>query len=256
MQGTGRNSRELSSFSDSFGLGNRGSLFSSIFDRDPFNDPFFTRPFGSSFGSFFGSDGFFGEQSVFTQDYQPQWQSGQRGPVIEELRDEHEDASGPKPKTSQVPIVEDPDDDENQEHKVQRQSRRSSVYQENNHSYGSQGPPQTYRFQSSSVTYGGINGAYYTSSTTRRAGTNGVIEEEHREADTTTGKATQRISRGIRDKGHSFTKKLSSDGKVDSMETLHNLGKDEVAQFHEDWERKAENSLPGWKKSHASMLDE
>lgn len=33
---------------------------------------------------------------------------------------------------------------------------------------------QSFTFQSSSVTYGGSNGAYYTSSTTRRAGSDGV----------------------------------------------------------------------------------
>lgn len=33
---------------------------------------------------------------------------------------------------------------------------------------------QTYSFQSSTVTYGGIGGAYYTASTTRRMGGNGV----------------------------------------------------------------------------------
>lgn len=35
---------------------------------------------------------------------------------------------------------------------------------------------RTYSFQSSSVTYGGANGAYYTKSTTRRVGGDGVSE--------------------------------------------------------------------------------
>ena len=34
--------------------------------------------------------------------------------------------------------------------------------------------PQTFMFQSSTVSYGGPNGACYTSSTTRRTGANGV----------------------------------------------------------------------------------
>jgi hypothetical protein len=34
--------------------------------------------------------------------------------------------------------------------------------------------PQTFMFQSSTVTYGGPNGACYTSSTTRRTGADGV----------------------------------------------------------------------------------
>ena len=33
---------------------------------------------------------------------------------------------------------------------------------------------QTYSFQSSTVTYGGTNGPYYTASTTRRMGGDGV----------------------------------------------------------------------------------
>lgn len=33
---------------------------------------------------------------------------------------------------------------------------------------------RSFSFTSSSVTYGGVNGAYYTSSTTRRAGSDGV----------------------------------------------------------------------------------
>ncbi|KAF6137315.1 hypothetical protein GIB67_036352 [Kingdonia uniflora] len=47
---------------------------------------------------------------------------------------------------------------------------------------------QSFTFQSSTVTYGGPNGAYYTSSTTRRAGGDGLTLEESKEADTITGK--------------------------------------------------------------------
>lgn len=36
----------------------------------------------------------------------------------------------------------------------------------------------SYTFQSSTVTYGGPNGAYYTSSTTRRTGGDGVSNQE------------------------------------------------------------------------------
>lgn len=253
MKGERRN-RELSSFADPFGFGSRGSFFSSFFDRDPFDDPFFRRPFGSSFGSIFGSDGILGdplgERSGFHQEYRSP-QPSRKGPVIEELQNDHEDASG----SNQEPIVEDPDDEENQEHRRQMQGGNRSGYQETNGFFGRQGPSQSFMFQSSSVTYGGPSGPYYTTSTTRRAGPNGVVEEEHREADSTTGKATQRISRGIGDKGHSFTKKRSSEGKIDTMETLHNLNEDEIAEFLEDWERKADKYLAGWKKSHDGMLD-
>jgi hypothetical protein len=39
--------------------------------------------------------------------------------------------------------------------------------------------PQTFMFQSSTVTYGGPNGACYTSSTTRKTGANGVSIYHH-----------------------------------------------------------------------------
>lgn len=38
----------------------------------------------------------------------------------------------------------------------------------------SQQQTSSYSFQSSTVTYGGLNGAYYTSSTTRKTGGDGV----------------------------------------------------------------------------------
>ena len=39
---------------------------------------------------------------------------------------------------------------------------------------GGQPQARTFTYQSSSVTYGGINGAYYTASKTRRPGSDGV----------------------------------------------------------------------------------
>lgn len=85
----------------------------------------------------------------------------------------------------------------------------------------------SYTFQSSTVTYGGSNGAYYSSSTTKRSGSDGVSNvktfhesfllylpwfltvscvgfqlrfEEYKEADSVTGQAAHRLSRGIHDK--------------------------------------------------------
>lgn len=255
MQG-GRRNGDMSFFADPFGSKNGGSVFSSFFDRDPFDDPFFTKPFGSSFGmgSMFGPEGFFGKQNGLLDDneYQMQ-QSGRRGPVIEELPDDHEE--GHK-ESSQEPIVEDPDEDQgNTGHRTQRQRGSQSVSQGTSNSYPRQSSSQTFSFQSSKVTYGGQNGAYYTSSTTRRMGPNGVTHEEHMEADTTTGNATKRISRGIKDKGHSITKKLNSDGRVDTNEILHNIDEDEIEQFDNEWNIKADKALPGWKESHGQMLD-
>ncbi|KAF3530977.1 hypothetical protein DY000_02037873, partial [Brassica cretica] len=62
--------------------------------------------------------------------------------------------------------------------------------------------PQTqgYSFQSSTVTYGGNDGNYYTSSTTRRTGSDGLTLEESKEANTATREAAHRISRGFHNK--------------------------------------------------------
>lgn len=251
MQG-GRRNGDMSFFSDPFGSKSGRNVFSSFFDRDPFDDPFFTRPFGSA--SILGPEGFFGRQNGFIDDQEYEVpQSVRRGPVIEELPDDHEDGRN---ESSQEPIVEDPDDDQgNTGQRTQTQRGNQSVYQGTNNSYPRQSSSQTFSFQSSKVTYGGQNGAYYTSSTTRRMGPDGVTHEEHMEADTTTGNATKRISRGIKDKGHSITKKLNSDGRVETRETLHNMDEDEIEQFDNEWNIKADKALPGWKESHAQMLD-
>ncbi|XP_062154644.1 uncharacterized protein LOC133862788, partial [Alnus glutinosa] len=97
--------------------------------------------------------------------------------------------------------------------------------------------------QTCRVTYGGVDGAYYTSTRTTKAGTDGVVVEETKEADRTTGQAKHRISRGIHDKGHSFTRKLNSYGDVDTLETLHNLNEDELAGFEEAWKGNAKGNL-------------
>ncbi|QHN78864.1 Very-long-chain 3-oxoacyl-CoA reductase [Arachis hypogaea] len=57
-----------------------------------------------------------------------------------------------------------------------------------------------YRVKSSPVRYGGANGPYYTSSTTRRIGSDGVIFEEAKEAASSTREASHRVSRGINGK--------------------------------------------------------
>ncbi|XP_077235514.1 uncharacterized protein LOC143877386 isoform X2 [Tasmannia lanceolata] len=45
--------------------------------------------------------------------------------------------------------------------------------------------------------------------------------------------------------GHSVTRKLNSDGKVNTMQMLHNLNKDDLAGFEEAWKGKARKHLPG-----------
>jgi hypothetical protein len=97
---------------------------------------------------------------------------------------------------------------------------RSGDKFEGEHSQASRVSVQTCR-----VTYGGVNGDYYTSTRTTTAGTDGVsnflrascfiyclssesnavilnkvVIEETKEADRTTGQAKHRVSRGIHDK--------------------------------------------------------
>ncbi|XP_010276646.1 PREDICTED: uncharacterized protein LOC104611327 [Nelumbo nucifera] len=247
------------------GFGSHRSLVSSFFGgRDPFDEPFFASPFQSMFESsmmgpnMFGSSSrFFGDSDMhpagFLEHQAPQ-SSKPKGPIIKEItsEDEAEEEQGganAKEKTenprkhsrSKEPYVEDPDD-ETQE----RKSKQIQYWNDYNRADRAHPQARSYSFQSSTVTYGGANGAYYTSSTTRRTGSGGVTVEENKEADTTTGRATHRVSRGLHDKGHSITRKLNSDGRVGTMQTLHNMNEDELARFEEAWKGNARKHLPGW----------
>ncbi|CAG7887333.1 unnamed protein product [Brassica rapa] len=82
---------------------------------------------------------------------------------------------------------------------------------------------QSYSFQSSTVTYGGHDGNYYTSSTTRRTGSDGLTLEESKEANTATREAAHRISRGFHNRGHTVERTRNSDGRVGTNQILHNL---------------------------------
>ncbi|XP_048229908.1 uncharacterized protein LOC8272153 isoform X3 [Ricinus communis] len=237
-----------------FGRGFGGvhrSLMSGFFGgRDPFDDPFFTRPFGGMFeSSFFGSNGSplaSMHPSPFVEHQALEPPRNSRGPIIEELNsdDDKEEADKGKKENprkhgrpSKEPYVEDPDDEAEAERKSKHLQYRSS----HNRFNGMEQQPQTrsFTFQSSTVTYGGANGAYYTSSKSRRAGSDGLTVEESKEADTSTRKASHRISRGLHNKGHTLTRNLNSDGKVETMQTLHNL--------HEGASSSGRNaSMGGW----------
>ncbi|XP_058104637.1 uncharacterized protein LOC131248385 [Magnolia sinica] len=267
------------------GFGDQRSLLSNFFEKDPFEDPFFTRPFGSMFGagmlgrnmfgpdmlgpSMFGSgilgSGMLGPstfgpggspfrdmRNVEIVEHQDPHLNKSKGVVIEELSSdsEEEEDKGTREKKDnprkhsrlgKEPFVQDPDDETED-----RKRKHAHYMSEYSRTDRMQPQTQTFSFQSSKVTYGGANGAYYTSSTTRRTGGDGLTVEESKEADTTTRKATHRISKGIHDKGHSVTRKLNSDGKVDTMQTLHNLNEDELPDFEETWKGNARKHLPGW----------
>ncbi|RYR28398.1 hypothetical protein Ahy_B01g052508 [Arachis hypogaea] len=85
---------------------------------------------------------------------------------------------------------------------------------------GAEPQTQSFCFQSSTVRYGGANGTYYTSSTTRRTGSDGVTFEVAKEADSSIKEASHRVSKGIHGKGHSLTRKLNSDGRVDMQAVI------------------------------------
>ncbi|KAK6947651.1 Myeloid leukemia factor, partial [Dillenia turbinata] len=246
-------------------FGGPGSLISSFFGgRDPFDDPFFTPPFGMFESNFFGPSPFPRMSPMgFIEHEPPQPQQRQsRGPIIEELNSddekEEEGSHGKGKEKHDNPrkhgrsrndpyLVEDPDD-EAQETSYLAEPRRKHIQYRNNYGRTSnvQQQPQFQSFTyQSSATYGGPNGAYYTSSKTKRAGSDGVTFEENKEADSSTGRATHRISRGIHDKGHTMTRKLKSDGRVDTMQTLHNLNQEDLPGFEEAWKGKGVENLPG-----------
>lgn len=216
------------------GFGNFGGFGASIFGRNPFDDPFFTHPFSSMFRS----DNFLNESPLVVPPV---------GPVIEELDsdDEKEEEENKETNGEQVlksarqanePFVDHPDDetDENTE----KLNRRTDY----NRIKGTQ--TQNFKVHSSKVTYGGVDGIYYSSLATRRMGSDGMILEDCKEADKRTGEAAHRISRGIHDKGHTLTRKLNSDGKVDMLQTLHNLNHDELGSFEEAWIGNGGKDLP------------
>ncbi|KAI9174088.1 hypothetical protein LWI28_011789 [Acer negundo] len=279
MQG-GRGGRDP--FSDPFGgfggFGAPRNLMSSFFGgRDPFDDPFFTRPFGGMFeSSLFGPSGSpfinmhppailqhqpasLQHQSAFLQhqpaflEHQPPEPKRSRGPIIEELNSDDEKEEAVKEKkenprkhgrSSNGPFIRDPDDEVEE---------RKSRHLQRNNDYGhynvAQQQPQTHSFtisSSSVTTYGGADGAYYTSSKTRRTGSDGLTFEESKEADTLTRQAAHRVSKGLYNKGHSVTRKLNSDGKVDMMQTLHNLNEDQLSGFEQAWNGNARKHMPGW----------
>lgn len=258
MEG-GRNGRDdFFGAGDPFaGFGRRGSSIppGMFGGRDPFDDPFFTQPFGGMMGggpglfgpSLFGpmgGPGMFGSFGDGFVQQAPARRGNNHGrPVITEIDEEEGEDSerGGGEQANHGAFVQEPDDGNDGMQGGQVQLRRDL-----NRSNGGQSQPRAFSYQSSSVTYGGINGAYYTASKTRRSGSDGITVEESKEADTTTKEATHRISRGIHDKGHSVTRKLKSDGKVDSTQILHNLDEDELPGFEESWKGNAGQHLPGW----------
>ncbi|XP_061352118.1 uncharacterized protein LOC133297069 isoform X2 [Gastrolobium bilobum] len=229
---------ESSGHGDFGGFGFHTSMMPTLFGgRDPFDDPFFTDPFGSMFGSSSASRAM-------------QKTNREKGIVIEELcsddegihnfpeTEDEEDFDHKNSRSTMEPSVEHPDDDD--------ERKNSDVNYKNDHYTFEPTKTRNFSFQTSRVTYGGIDGAYYSSTRNRRIGADGAVIEENKEADSITGQAAHRITRGIHDKGHSVLRKLDSDGKVDTTQTLHNLNEDELAGFEEAWKGNNMGKLPGY----------
>ncbi|KAG6542351.1 hypothetical protein Mapa_016277 [Marchantia paleacea] len=273
MRGFGGGGGLFPGFPDPFaGFGGRPSFLSDMFDNDPFfSDPLFTRPFGSLFGnsgSLFGPSGFFsqglfppqgghqqghGFQRQIPIEHRPfnsAPEGGRTGVHIEEVPDDHDDGGNAGPTSNQEPIVEHPEDDDIKNTEITRYqpdpSARTSYSVSNARSTNS---PVIYSYQSSSVTYGGANGPYYASHSSRRIGPDGVYEEEHQAKDIAAGKESHKILHGLGNKGRALTRKRNAEGREEKSETLHNLAQDEVQDFERKWEVRAEKSFPRYKSS-------
>ncbi|GMH31280.1 hypothetical protein Nepgr_033123 [Nepenthes gracilis] len=165
------------------------------------------------------------------------------GEIVDGNIDDHRRSSS----SSKEPFVVHPDDEVDD-------GNRKDVCGRTNYNLVPGTQAQTFKFHSCKVTHGGVDGAYYTSSGTRRIDS-GVLMEEWKEADRITGQATHRISRGMNDKGHSITRKLNSDGKVETLQTLHNLNEDELTGFEKAWKDNAEKNPLSWTDAFSTRQD-
>ncbi|KAE8730709.1 DHHC-type zinc finger family protein [Hibiscus syriacus] len=176
-----------------------------------------------------------------------------RGPIIEELNsdDEKEEPDNgmkgnPRKhgRSDPEPYVEVPDDEAEQSGRRNRHLQYVNGYNSSYQRQQQQQQPQThsFTFQSSTVTYGGM--MELTILLPKQGGLE-VMELPSRKAK----KLTQ-------PQGHSVMRKLNSDGRVNTMQTLHNLNEgkssdlvnfpDELAGFEESWNGKAQKHMPGW----------
>lgn len=181
--------------------------------KDPFDDPFFTEPFGGWFGWSDPFDGLQGSREQIT---------------IEELN---------------------PEGDGGQAHE-NSEPRKDLVVKNKKPSKKSNG---SHSFSYRRVAYGGLSGMYYTCSEGRMTGPDGVVLAEMKEDDKMIGESLRTISKGIQNKGHSVTTKHSSDGREDTLQTLHNLNEDELGDFEQNWKANADKYFPGWDKGFSFL---
>ncbi|KAL9267877.1 hypothetical protein AKJ16_DCAP19217 [Drosera capensis] len=161
------------------------------------------------------SSHFHNEPSARFVEHQPP-ANKRKGPVIEEINSDDEvdnvegsevkkDNSRKHSRSAKEPYVEEPDD-VNQEKKNELMefggafNQTTNLQPQRQQLLQSRPQTQSFTFHSSTVTYGGANGAYYTKSTTKRAGSDEACHplfvgfEEFKEADSSTGQATHRTN--------------------------------------------------------------
>lgn len=187
--------------------------------KDPFDDPFFTDPYA----------GMYHEQTQFGNQ--------SKDVTIEEVDSDGNPLNPPSEPSKDVVV------------------RNPSGKKDNNKNPNGQNANGSKIFCYQRVSYGGINGTYYTASVTRKAADDGVIFTEINEEDKSAGEALNTVSRGVRDKGHSATTRRTSEGKMDTMQTLHNLNEDELVGFEETWKTSSQSLPPDWKNGSNLLED-
>ncbi|KAF2313159.1 hypothetical protein GH714_009537 [Hevea brasiliensis] len=140
---------------------------------------------------------------------------------------------------------------------TQRENKHWQYINGHNRFHDIEQQPQThsFTFQSSTMTYGGPNGSYYTSLKSTRTGSDGLTIEESKEADSVSRQATHRISRGLHNTLFvqvTLTRKLNSDGKVDTMQTCIIFKKMNLL-FSKKLGREMPDGLPGWSGSFSGL---
>uniref|UniRef100_A0A0R0G051 Uncharacterized protein n=1 Tax=Glycine max TaxID=3847 RepID=A0A0R0G051_SOYBN len=213
-------------------------------------DPFFN--FGDLFVGFGGFDSFGPPGIFFPPSMNLSWFLEHPTPGLNPFGFFEHPTPAPKPsRQRRGPIIQELHSDEENENTTEEKKGNSRKHGRSNgepfagnenkinifgsqpHTYiiGPQPQSHSFCFQSSTVNYGCPNGKYYTSSRTRRSGRDGLNFEERKEADSSTRQASHLISRGIHGKGHSFSRNLNSDGRVDTRQTFHNINEEKLAFF-------------------------
>lgn len=210
--------------------------------------------FPHTLSKFFGHDStsLIGHDNKNNNNDSPQHKtsSSSKGPIIEEVGsdDDIEQVFEDRMRhdhnyddDNRNPIVEFPEDQDDEDEEKSKSNTRDLKYSTNRNKEEKQSQNVSFK----RVTYGGIDGAYY-SETTSHVSNNGMTLEETKKANRSTGEATHKISRGIDDKGHSVFRRLDSDGKVNTTQILHNLNEDDVTGFEKLWKVDADRHLQGW----------